>query len=343
MKKLLAILILRGIILTVFVLSHSNIEAQITKLKVEDKNQNIVIVYDSLASINKDNYKSHIGQTLYLTDSEFARETGGYSSFYLKPTFSTFEKHYKEVKAKNNYSGTCSDYNYMKGRYFYVDSIIMKPNPKYSFDKDEGYFRLIETESGDTLYYKFNGSFYDFITVGYFEKLKSTYIGKEFICINKRSNAYLGEENIRNLENGTDRTEIPENTILKCIDITVKDDKYSSIIAIVENKEFGKSFVALQDIRDVYTFRPLEDYKKELADIKAHNEILIKKYGVRIGKLIISGKVELGFTKEMCIESLGEPTDINVSTGSYGSHEQWVYDGNRYLYFENGKLTSFQN
>jgi len=52
-------------------------------------------------------------------------------------------------------------------------------------------------------------------------------------------------------------------------------------------------------------------------------------------------------TKEMCKESWGEPDDINVSIGSWGRHEQWVYEhkyiSDSYLYFENGKLTTIQN
>lgn len=48
-------------------------------------------------------------------------------------------------------------------------------------------------------------------------------------------------------------------------------------------------------------------------------------------------------TKEMCRESWGEPEDINKTTSSYGTHEQWVYGYGSYLYFENGKLTTIQN
>ena len=74
-----------------------------------------------------------------------------------------------------------------------------------------------------------------------------------------------------------------------------------------------------------------------------HNKFIIKKYGKYYGKLIIEGKVVLGMTKAMCEEAWGKPKDINVSIGSWGRHEQWVYDGYNYLYFENGKLTSIQN
>ena len=41
------------------------------------------------------------------------------------------------------------------------------------------------------------------------------------------------------------------------------------------------------------------------------------------------------------ILSWGKPRNINRSIGKWGVHEQWVYP-NRYLYFENGILTSLQ-
>lgn len=49
-------------------------------------------------------------------------------------------------------------------------------------------------------------------------------------------------------------------------------------------------------------------------------------------------------TDKMAKASLGNPDDINKSTGSWGVHEQWVYSKKDiYLYFENGKLTSIQD
>lgn len=49
-------------------------------------------------------------------------------------------------------------------------------------------------------------------------------------------------------------------------------------------------------------------------------------------------------TKEMARESLGKPDDINVSSGSWGRHEQWVYNYRRlYLYFEGDTMTSYQH
>lgn len=41
--------------------------------------------------------------------------------------------------------------------------------------------------------------------------------------------------------------------------------------------------------------------------------------------------------------SWGKPNHINRTTAAYGVHEQWVYGGGNYLYFENGRLTAIQN
>lgn len=69
-------------------------------------------------------------------------------------------------------------------------------------------------------------------------------------------------------------------------------------------------------------------------------------------KAISNGEIFTGMTSEQAKASWGEPADVNESVGSWGQHEQWVYkcydlnagDGRacRYLYFENGKLTSWQ-
>jgi len=68
-----------------------------------------------------------------------------------------------------------------------------------------------------------------------------------------------------------------------------------------------------------------------------------KKYGVGTAYKIRFNLLEIGMTPEIVRLSIGRPDDINKSTSSYGVHEQWVYeDEDMYLYFENGKLKSWQ-
>jgi hypothetical protein len=47
-------------------------------------------------------------------------------------------------------------------------------------------------------------------------------------------------------------------------------------------------------------------------------------------------------TKKMCRESWGDPIDINRTVFAWGTFEQWVYDIDKYLYFEDGILKTIQ-
>lgn len=58
---------------------------------------------------------------------------------------------------------------------------------------------------------------------------------------------------------------------------------------------------------------------------------------------ILKGEVLMGMSLADAEASWGKPKDINRSAGSWGLHEQWVYSLKVYLYFENGKLTSWQD
>ena len=69
---------------------------------------------------------------------------------------------------------------------------------------------------------------------------------------------------------------------------------------------------------------------------------LTSKYGDNNARLILQGKVKIGWSKEMCRESWGDPRDINRTTTATTVHEQWVYNS-RYLYFENVILTTLQD
>lgn len=57
---------------------------------------------------------------------------------------------------------------------------------------------------------------------------------------------------------------------------------------------------------------------------------------------ILKGSIRIGMTKDMVRASWGEPEDRNRSVGSWGVHEQWIYN-NTYIYFENDIMTSFQD
>lgn len=62
---------------------------------------------------------------------------------------------------------------------------------------------------------------------------------------------------------------------------------------------------------------------------------------LKMQKKILNHEIWLGMTSKMAEASIGYPDNINKSTYKFGTHEQWVYK-NKYLYFENNKLTNWQ-
>ncbi len=66
--------------------------------------------------------------------------------------------------------------------------------------------------------------------------------------------------------------------------------------------------------------------------------MLIRQYGYTDGSNISAGKLWLGMTAEMALDSWGIPYQIKRTNGNFHITEQWIYS-NAYLYFDNGILT----
>ncbi len=112
--------------------------------------------------------------------------------------------------------------------------------------------------------------------------------------------------------------------------------------AYMENLTF-KSVDAINAEKELKELKKALEQKVKEEEAAKRKAQLTKKYGSTIATLILEEKVRVGMTAEMCEESWGKPMNINRSTGRWGDHEQWVYYGSNYLYFENGILSSIQN
>jgi len=53
-------------------------------------------------------------------------------------------------------------------------------------------------------------------------------------------------------------------------------------------------------------------------------------------------KVGVGMSAEQVRLSWGKPEKVNSTVYGRGTHEQWVYGGSQYVYFEDGVMTSLQ-
>lgn len=67
----------------------------------------------------------------------------------------------------------------------------------------------------------------------------------------------------------------------------------------------------------------------------------------KIEQNIIAGKISLGMTKNDVLASWGHPYDTYQTSGKWGRYDQWIYneriDERLYVYFENGKLSSWSD
>lgn len=196
------------------------------------------------------------------------------------------------------------------------------------------------------------------IVLAHLEWLRDSLIGRDFI--------YQWDESsygspIKQIGTNQKMKDVPTKSVWKCIDVRTQLQVGNGIyysanpIIVFQNEKYGQGYCYASSTFDkedpVFGYRmtdKLEYDAKTKTDQKAKQERINKlsaKYGKTYAKLIADGKVRIGMTKEMCRESWGEPDDINVSIGSWGRHEQWVYGEtySSYLYFENGKLTAIQN
>jgi hypothetical protein len=226
--------------------------------------------------------------------------------------------------------------------------------------------------------------------VGYYEKIKELYEGKNFIYVREDDNGFYGSTPFNGLlsrETFTRNSEIKKGTLCHCVGIGVDpsdlngfvyaNGKFNRVVLYLSNEEYGSYFCYAysNDMNDgkagnyiLGKFQTPEAYakakrqkvaaaqakkKKEEEDRakwqaeqakqdKERRESLVKRYGQKKADLILQGKVEVGFTKEMCKEAWGNPKSKNTTENRSGIHEQWVYGGGRYLYFDNGVLTTIQ-
>lgn len=118
-----------------------------------------------------------------------------------------------------------------------------------------------------------------------------------------------------------------------------------------------KSFVLVLIFLLVINCTTANLIKRRQGYINSHSEL-----EPAIRDAIINGEILIGMTTEQVLASRGRPLNINSSTGEWGIHEQWVYVGIEtnprmqtskrewrldhkyaYIYFENGKVTSWQS
>jgi hypothetical protein len=70
---------------------------------------------------------------------------------------------------------------------------------------------------------------------------------------------------------------------------------------------------------------------------------LAHKWSPKVWDAIQHGRVYAGMSEDMATMSWGKPSTINRTIVAGRTREQWVYDSNSYLYFDDGILSAIQN
>lgn len=131
------------------------------------------------------------------------------------------------------------------------------------------------------------------------------------------------------------------------VEVTFDDGK---VAYLPEGNMFSYDPKKYEIFDDIYT--PTEakvDYKEYIlpmspADLRLALAKQKKKAAAAAAAWKARGGVSIGMTAEQVRQSnWGRPTSINRTSGAYGVHEQWVYGGRNYIYFENGRVSSIQN
>lgn len=118
---------------------------------------------------------------------------------------------------------------------------------------------------------------------------------------------------------------------------------YMSEIWINKTPEIEDFIVANNfEVKELERLQKERGMKAEKEKWMELEKMYVKKYGQKDYSKMKQGYFWIGMNKEMATISLGSPNKINRSVGPWGVHEQWVYDILN-LYFENGKLTSYQD
>ena len=123
---------------------------------------------------------------------------------------------------------------------------------------------------------------------------------------------------------------------------------FDFLYAIIKHSNTQKTYIPE---RVLISSTELTDYKNALYAVQKKTvevrdakrfELYKKQWGSSIAYAVLNGNISLGMNDMMVKESIGKPNSINQTITEYSHSEQWVYN-DRYLYFENHKLTAIQN
>lgn len=305
---------------------------QINTIKVvTDKKIESIQAYDSLKNFLGRDIKKYIGQDLYLYGGIVPSITKeyGYENFYTK----ILDKY--ERPAKSNVYKCCaeksfsnSEYEALKEKYFKVMDVVDGKN------YDEYYLKLIEKNSNDIVYFKYNQEnkyAFPFLVVGFVEKLKNNVVGKDFVFT--KGKVFIDI-------NGKDYDRATIGNILKCTDVSIVEKNDSSNLSLIFNDKAGHTFsynyeYVYSNFDNDYTIPRFAYSQDEAIEFE-------KTFGKIYWSSVLNEEIKIGMPYQACYLIWGRPEKINETITAGKKSQQWIYK-DKYAYFINNKLQSYNN
>lgn len=363
MKKVLLSLLVLTNISTVSVFSQIKMAQMPEKEKKE-----VIFTYDSLTNVDRMKGVEHKNRFKHLTGQKIVSiSSSDYSNFFK------YGGEYSSIKSYRNGEYIAN----LENKTFVVDSV--SGSTFYLKEENNPYNSIILYVDSD---YEWMADF-AWVSLGYFEKIKQLYLGKELVYIHKDEDFdleyhYGSHSHDRFMDYNTKRNltkKIPRNSVWKCTDVLVLPGKLefgdcdNRVILNIENDKYGKYYIFASKLLQ------LKEWKRDnfLTMEEFH------KYQAVQNQLRAEAKAKAAKAAEEAAKRENERrTNILARYGEYygnlilqgkiviGMTKQQCIDaiGNptrinrtttastiyeqwvysgRYLYFENGKLVTIQD
>lgn len=322
-----------------FIIQSEYYKAKITKILESGSGKN---PFEEKQCDENEYYKRYNGLKIYYPT---------YSDEYKKNSIHFFKKTDKIETL--NWSQIGNKYFTIVSINPFLDESEIYNEAKSSLSKDfyaDILFELKDSISNETIYVFESQYNPQFILVPYFEKMKEQINGKTFIAIsdfNAIKNPVSKTDFSLYIDKGTEWK--GEFTLLRKKDLKAEmsneTDDEETLFAVLLSNEKDKVIFDLENSR--WNFENVllskNDFEKQKSTNATKNKleenVLIKKYGEKFGKLVYQKKLEIGMSKEMCSDVCGITLNKKKVKNANGEIEIWEYTGILKLYFKNGKLS----
>lgn len=231
---------------------------------------------------------------------------------------------------------------------FYNYSELVGKQGVVKWIKSGGYYRyaMVQLDGGTRIYCKYMflrdyGYLEKTFFIKDFEVAKKLYDGKSiwlFNIVNKSfstSTPYIFKNIFRNnINQWTNFERFEEVKVIEVIPFHYGHTYAGSPFWLLISSLDGRKSGYIRHDNGARNFRFLNHYYLK--------NPLKKSWDKEIIQLVKNEKLKIGMTDEQVKFSWGKPDDINTTISVYGTSEQWVYNDQSYLYFEDGILTTIQ-